>query len=147
MPLIVVDACVAVKWLVREADTEKAFRLLEDPSNLFIAPDIFRCEVVNAILKQNRLGHLADDLLDRAMSELDGVMPDLVASGDVMPLAVSIARRVRHPIYDCLYLSLAEHRNATLITADEKFAISCRDRMKDDPICDRLMILRDYGRE
>ena len=81
------------------------------------------------------------------MSELDGVMPELVPSGDVMPLAISIARRVRHPIYDCLYLSLAEHRNATPITADEKFAILCRDRMRGDPICDRLTALRDYGRE
>ncbi len=147
MPVIVVDACVAVKWLVRETDSADAFRLLEDFSNSFIAPDIFRLEVVNAVLQQNRLGHLADDLLDRALLELDGVMPEPIASIDVMPLAISIARRVRHPIYDCLYLSLAEHRNATLITADQKFAVSCRDRMMSDPICDRLRVLRDYGRE
>lgn len=147
MPVIVVDACVAVKWIVRETDSADAFRLLEDFSNSFIAPDIFRLEVVNAVLKQNRLGHLADDLVDRALLELDGVMPEFVASGDIVPLAISIARRVRHPTYDCLYLSLAEHRNATLITADEKFAVICRDRMMGDPIRDRLQVLRDYGRE
>lgn len=147
MPVLVVDACVAVKWLVREADTEKAVGLLEDVSNSFIAPDIFRLEVVNAVLKQNRLGHLADNLLDRALLELDGVMPELVVSSDIMPLAISIARRVRHPIYDCLYLSLAEHRDATLITADQKFAIICRDRLRGDPIRERLRVLRDYGRE
>lgn len=147
MPVLVVDACVAVKWLIRETDTDKAVELLEDLSNSFIAPDIFQLEVVNAVLKQNRLGHLADDLVDRALLELDGVMPELVASSDIMPLAISIARRTRHPIYDCLYLSLAEHQNATLITADEKFAIICRDRLMGDPICDRLRVLRDYGRE
>lgn len=147
MTVLVVDACVAVKWFVRETDTDKAVGVLEDASNSLIAPDTFRSEVVNAVLKQNRLGHLADELLTRALSELDGVMPELVPSKDIMPLAISIARRVRHPIYDCLYLSLAEHRKATLITADEKFVMICRERMMGDPVCERLQVLRDYGRE
>jgi predicted nucleic acid-binding protein len=44
MKYVVLDASVAAKWYVREADSDAAEKLFE--SNLqFIAPDIFLAEV------------------------------------------------------------------------------------------------------
>ncbi|NJL51216.1 MAG: type II toxin-antitoxin system VapC family toxin [Hydrococcus sp. SU_1_0] len=43
-----VDASVAVKWLLNEEDSERACGLFEQPYRL-IAPDLIRLEVLAAI--------------------------------------------------------------------------------------------------
>ena len=143
MAVLVIDASVAVKWFVRESGTESALRLLEGDA-LLIAPEIFRPEAVNALLKQHRRGQLGDDLLDRALSGLELNMPQLVASGSLMERATSIARRLRHPIYDCLYLALAERWSTAFVTADARFVRTCRAGLVDDSIVERLRILEEY---
>jgi predicted nucleic acid-binding protein len=34
--------------------------------------------------------------------------------------AMQVARRLHHPVYDCVYLALAEREDATFITADRR---------------------------
>ncbi len=144
MRAIVVDACVAIKWFVREEDSALAVRLLETSDLVFFAPDIFRPEVVNGLLRQRRSGHLSDDLLDRILVELDLVMPELVSSAPLMSLAVRIARRLDHPVYDCLYLAPAELHDMTLVTADVQFAHRCLTGLENDPISARIRLLGEY---
>lgn len=144
MRTIVIDASVAVKWFVREANTDGAVHLLEDEETLFVAPDIFRAEVVNALLRQHREGALTDDLPDLALIELEAAMPHLVSSGQLMDRAVAIARRIRHPIYDCLYLALAERWETVLVTADDKFVDLCRRRLTNDHVVERLRALPEH---
>ena len=43
---------------------------------------------------------------------------DLRPSGPFLGRALALARRLRHPVYDCIYLAQAE--GATLITADQR---------------------------
>ena len=33
---------------------------------------------------------------------------------------MDLARRLDHPLYDCVYLALAEREEATLVTADQR---------------------------
>jgi len=44
----------------------------------------------------------------------------LVGAADLAPRAVAIARELDHPVYDCLYVTLAEERRAKLVTADTR---------------------------
>jgi predicted nucleic acid-binding protein len=48
----VLDSCVAVKWVLPEADSQKALALRDDYLNgthELIAPDVFKVEVAQAI--------------------------------------------------------------------------------------------------
>lgn len=57
----VLDSSVAFKWLVPEADTPKALRLLDDFNNGvhdLVAPDILPVETVHALTRAERQGRI-----------------------------------------------------------------------------------------
>lgn len=138
MRFVVIDANVA------EDGSQKAVALLDADGLLFLAPDIFLPEVVNALLRQARRSQLAEDALGRALHDLDFSAPELVASARLMDRAVVIAKALGHPIYDCLYLALAERWDTALITADSEFVDRCRSRLTGDPIVSRLRLLHKF---
>jgi predicted nucleic acid-binding protein len=48
----------------------------------------------------------------------------LISLRPLRPLAAraaALARKLDHPVYDCLYLALAEAEGAPLVTADRRF--------------------------
>ena len=144
MRFVVLDASVAVKWYVDETDSESAVALLDVDDLIFLAPDIFLAEVVNALLRQSRAGQLTEGALDRALRDLSFSAPELIASTRLMDRAVAVARALGHPVYDCLYLALAERWETVLITADAEFVGRCRSRLADDPITSRLRLLHEF---
>ena len=139
----IVDASVAVKWYVREAGSETALRLLAADAFELVAPDIFLSEVVNALLRQEREGQLSAESLDAALADLHRTRPRLVPSSELMDRAAQFARALPHPIYDCLYLALAEAKQALLVTADQEFVLRCRKRLKHEPATGQLRLLED----
>ena len=118
---LVVDASVAVKWLVEEEYSDAADRLLEGSHELF-APRLMASEVGNALWRKARLGEIERSqagLLAGAISEMavswesdEGICPD----------AVRLSLALDHPVYDCVYLALAHRIGATVVTADARFA-------------------------
>lgn len=144
MTSLVIDASVAVKWYVREVGSDKAVLLLADSQYEFLAPDIFHAEVVNALLRQAREGQLPEDALASALTDIGKAVPRLVASSEVMERATGLARALDHPIYDCLYLALAEANDTVLVTADAEFVSRCRKRLKDAPATARLRLLEEF---
>jgi predicted nucleic acid-binding protein len=40
---------------------------------------------------------------------------DLRPTGPLLPRAMDVARRLDHPVYDCVYLALAERERAALL--------------------------------
>lgn len=143
MKVLVVDASVAVKWYVHEPDRDFALELLGNNDLLFIAPDIFLPEVVNALLRQHSSGDFAADLLAEALADLALTAPELIRSAALMQDAVALATRLEHPIYDCLYLALAERWAVEMITADRAFVKRCRERLSGEPALRRLRELGD----
>lgn len=143
MRLAVVDASVAVKWYVEETESERALALLDNNDLVFLAPDIFLAEVTNALLRQRRAGQLTDEALDKALNDVSNSVPQLTASSRLLDRAVEVARLLAHPIYDCLYLALAERWDTVLVTADIEFVDRCRRRL-NDPIASRLRLLNEY---
>ena len=123
---LVVDASVAVKWLVEEEDSEAADRLLEQRHELF-APRLLASEVGNALWRKVRMGELERSragALAAAISEMAiSWMGDEVICSDAVRLSLALD----HPVYDCVYLALAHRIGATLVTADARFANSLAD--------------------
>lgn len=114
---MIIDASVAIKWLVREDDSDHALALL-DRSDL-IAPDLLACEVANAIWKKRRRGELSD--MPTRLGFIMAVFSQIEPTHRYLARAAAIAVEIDHAAYDCFYLALAEDLAMPVITADQRF--------------------------
>ena len=116
---VVVDASVAVKWLVPEDGSDRAASLRTE--ELF-APRLIRAEVANTLATLERRGEMspADAAVAFALFQ-DAPVRIIDTDEGLERTALAMALRLRHPVYDCIYLSLAERIDATLVTADRRF--------------------------
>ena len=137
----VVDASVAVKWLVVEEDAEVAQELATSGQELH-APRLMASEVANALWRKARAGEIER----RAAGILLANVPDMpVRWGDdeaVSADAVRLALALDRPVYDCVYLALAHRIGAVLLTADLRFANGLAPTEHGESI----MTLADYAR-
>ena len=114
----VVDASVAVKWVVAEDGSEVAARLLD--SRLLVAPELILPECANILWKKATRGELAHDEAALAADLLARMEVELVGHRPSMPAALSLALDLGHPAYDCAYLALAIERDLPMVTADRR---------------------------
>lgn len=119
MPLVV-DASVAVKFLVREPGNDQARRFLSSPDPL-IAPDWLLAEAASTFWKKVKRSELLLTHAERHLRDLPEFFETLYPALDLVNDAFRWSMRLRHPFYDCIYLALAERENCKLVTADEKF--------------------------
>jgi predicted nucleic acid-binding protein len=122
---LVIDASVAVKWILPEPGSDDAAALRTADADL-IAPSLVVAEIGNAIWKAARRGDIgrsdAAKALRTAVAHFSAIMP----FDDLAETAIEMAIDLRHPIYDCLYLALARRENAPLATADEAMVAAAR---------------------
>lgn len=122
---LVVDASVAVKWILPEPGSTAAAALRWQDMEL-IAPSLVVAEIGNALWKKVLRGEIegGDALaaMRTAVAQLSEVMP----LGQLAPTAIKLATDLRHPIYDCFYIALAQRESATLVTADEDMIAAAR---------------------
>ena len=117
----VVDASVALKWfLANEPDADLALKVLGD-GHALTAPDILIAEVCNAAWKSARLGRIGQVQVDEIAAGLPLFIERFADSATLAPRAVAIASQLDHPVYDTLYLALAEREATQVITADSRF--------------------------
>jgi predicted nucleic acid-binding protein len=117
---MIVDASVAFKWFVPEPESDRALALFETTEALY-APDLILTEVSNAMwARLRRLGGDHGPAVKAAASALPRMLTLLVPVAELLPRAIDLAFDLQHPIYDCIYLALAEREKAALITADRR---------------------------
>jgi predicted nucleic acid-binding protein len=115
----VVDASVALRWFVDAPGTDAALQLLEGEEAL-IAPDLIVVEVANAAWKLARAGEISEEHGARVAGAVASSFSELVPSGRLIVRAYALAGALEHPVYDCVYLALAEREEARLVTADQR---------------------------
>lgn len=113
----VIDASIAVKWVVDEDGTLEALSVRK---HALVAPDLLIPECANILWKKVRLGELTADEAGFAARLLARADIDLAPMRPLMENATRIAMTLDHPAYDCIYLALAETRSMPFVTADER---------------------------
>ena len=129
---VVVDASLALKWVLPEQGAEDALLLRghwQVSSETVVAPPIFKPEVTNAIHQYVRRGHL--DRSDAA--DILGILVPLVEIAEPTGLygrALELAAYLSlGSTYDALYLALAESQGCAFWTADRRLVRSVRERV------------------
>ena len=129
MKLFVVDASVAVKWFVPEEHSDVSELLLDENFELTV-PRLFFSEFGNILWKKftrKELSH--EDAVDSAKG-LRSAMLIPVPDELLLDAALALACELKHPVYDCLYLALADSLETAVVTADQKFANKVADAVR-----------------
>ena len=122
---LVVDASVAAKWAIEEDASHRAIALRDSEEN-FIAPSLIVAEIGNALWKRAIRQEMSAYDAVRALQSVVRAFAQLVPPSELTARAIEIAVELRHPIYDCFYLALAERERCALITADAKLIAAAK---------------------
>jgi predicted nucleic acid-binding protein len=117
----VLDASVALKWVLPEEDSDVADKLREEfrqGIHDFLSPDVFWAEVGHALARAERRGIIRQPDGSRLLAEILTTPPRLATSFPLLTNAFSIASALRTSFYDCLYVALAERELCPFVTAD-----------------------------
>ena len=131
--LLVVDASIAVKWLIHEDDSHVADRLLEGGHRLF-APQLMTLEVGNVLWNKTRRGELEKWEAEGLASSISEFAVDWTTDEDLVAEALRLSLTLNHPIYDCAYLALANHIGAKVVTADKRFLQAVAKTVHQDSV-------------
>jgi predicted nucleic acid-binding protein len=101
----VLDASVALKWFVAEADSAKAIQLREDARHAIhelLVPDFFPVEITHALTRAERQGRITPTEGASFVADLLAELPVLHPSLPVVARAYAIASAARQGVYDCV---------------------------------------------
>ena len=116
----VLDASVAICWVIPRPLTPKAVRLRDEylrQIHEFVAPAVFIDEVAGALTKAERQKDIAVGQAAPLYAKVMNSPPVLIAHAPLIARAIDISSRTRSGYYDCLYVALAEREGCPLITA------------------------------
>jgi predicted nucleic acid-binding protein len=139
---LVVDASVALKWVLQEPDSHFAEALLRTEPDLLI-PDFWMGEATNVLWLQVRRKLLTPNEAREGLALLrTQIPPTPTADMDLHDVALEIGMAVNHSTYDTLYLAFAIALGASgVVVSDGPFV---RDmRTHPDPTLAAMLIPLD----
>ncbi|MGQ0776887.1 MAG: type II toxin-antitoxin system VapC family toxin [Pseudonocardiales bacterium] len=123
--MAIVDASVVVEFIAPDADiaaaTHQLFDYWTQTGEKLHAPALLPLEVMNALLTGVRRQRWDGQSADSAASLAASLPIKLYDEGRDRQRAWELARRYdNHPIYDMLYVALAQRLGEPLVTLDDK---------------------------
>jgi predicted nucleic acid-binding protein len=116
---LVIDASVAIKWVIAEPGTPEALALRR---HRLFAPDLLIAECANVLWKKVRRNELTTREALLAARLLQRADIELAPMRALLEPATRLAIALDHPAYDCAYLALAESLSCDLVTADRRLS-------------------------
>ena len=133
-----IDAGVAIKWVIDEPGSAEAVLLLD---RRLLAPDLLCAECANILWKMTVRREITSDEADIAALALAEADIELVAMRPYLAATAALAIALDHPAYDCVYLAVADDLGVPLVTADERLVRKLRQR--PGPLGDRVVALTE----
>ena len=84
-----------------------------------LAPDFLALECANVLWKKARRGQITESVGEALADIVSGVIE--LRPSTPLSRRLPLGRELDHPVYDCIYLALAEVEDAELVTADRAF--------------------------
>ena len=122
---VVVDASVALKWVIDENQSGTARALARSWIDLQlqpVAPFLWAAELTNGLFRMVAHARISLDSALPLLTSLFDADVQLLEPPDLHTRAMKLAAELRQPAaYDAHYLALAEILDCELWTADERF--------------------------
>jgi predicted nucleic acid-binding protein len=131
--IVVVDASIAVKWLIPESGSREALSLVRrwaSENVEAIAPVLLWVEVTNTLFQHIRSGELSSKAATKLLLWLNEIGLKPRSEVSLIPRALTLAKE--HGLtntYDSTYLALAESEKAEFWTADVRLHTSVGKRL------------------
>jgi predicted nucleic acid-binding protein len=117
---VIVDASVAIKWVLEEPGSEAAARLQREEA--LAAPDFMIVECANVLRTKARRGNMNREQAELALAAIQATPIQLFPMSNYITAAQSLAFDLDQTVYDSLYLAVAVAERMVLVTADRAFA-------------------------
>lgn len=124
--MLIVDASVAIKWVVTEPGSDAAAALLGREERMAV-PELWLAEVASALWARSARGLLTVAEAEERLRELLTAPVTHLPMAGLIPLALRTASTLHHPVYDCCYLAAAQVHDCSLVTADARFFRRARE--------------------
>jgi predicted nucleic acid-binding protein len=137
--MIVVDANVAVKWIIKQPLRDRALAVLKR-GDILVAPTLFVSEVTSAVWQYVRAGQIGSEQAREGLSAVLEQMMLLEEDRHLAESALAVAVELGYAPYDCFYLVMAIRRDAQLVTADKRLV----NRLASTQYRSRVLHLSDW---
>jgi predicted nucleic acid-binding protein len=129
---VVVDASLAVKWLLKEPYADEALALASEwaaTETKPAAPCLLLVEATNVLHRRVVKGHISPSQAKHLLAGLFNMGIEVRESPQIHLRALELAQELQMPaVYDTHYLALAEILGCDLWTADERFFNLVKER-------------------
>ena len=115
---VVVEASVAVKWVVGEEHSDRSLAILRDVPGLY-APAPWLAEAGNTLWAKAAIHHVINSAeMHQRLAFLSSLPVAVTPLSEIIGAAGALALDLHLTVYDTLYLILAEKIDVPLVTAD-----------------------------
>ncbi len=116
---MIIDASVALRWFLNEpgaSDAAAAFGQGAAPT----APDIVLVEIANGLWSAVQRQRIDEPTARALLATAPSLFGPLRPAETLIDTAFEIAHALDHPVYDCIYLAMADADRTLLLTADRR---------------------------
>lgn len=110
-------------------DTNVIIAILIEPSkskidfvkeNKFQAPQLLKIELINVLRKYHFLKNISLENTFKYFESGQSLIDDFFEENEILQDAIDISFLLNHPIYDCIYLSLAKQLKTPFVSMDKR---------------------------
>jgi predicted nucleic acid-binding protein len=126
----VVDASVALEWVLSEAHSDKARELrdgFDRGIHELLAPDVFPIEVAHALTRAERRKIIPVGSAQAFLADILQSLPRMHAGLTLLSRATDLSSELQKGVYDCLYIALSETEQCEFVTEDLRLIAATQD--------------------
>ncbi len=97
---------------------EKLIRLASE--NTLVAPNFLKLEIINVLRKYHFLKSIPIEILEKYEQFTFELVDVFVPDFELLDAAKRFSYHLNHPIYDCIFLALADETKDTFCSYDQK---------------------------
>jgi predicted nucleic acid-binding protein len=132
--VVVVDANIAIKWVLIETDSEIARALLAEwkkKEMVVYVPTLLTYEVTNILYREVRAGRITSETAKNGINMILRTVSPVYSRNSALNLrAMALAKHFGLPAtYDTHYLALAESKDCPFWTADARMWKVVKDQL------------------
>lgn len=117
--IIVLDASAGIEIALSRDNAEQYEKRIEKASKV-ITSELYKAETANVLWKYNIAGLLNKEEVQKRLKYCDDLIDEYIDISETNEEALNEGIRIKHSIYDLLYLVIARRNGAILLTQDKR---------------------------